>query len=128
MMRIPEDKEQKVFGLLGLASRARAVTIGMDATLSALNKGIVKAILLANDIGKSSFKKLSRNVEEFETETYSEKGSIALVAFSNSEKLGVVLNKETVSIIGIVDAGFAKGIYKLALQDKDNNQEVEEIK
>ncbi len=121
MMRIPEDKEQKAFGLLGLARRARAITIGMDATLSALKKGIVKAILLANDIGKSSFKKLGRNVEEFETEACQEQGRVSLIVFSNSEELGVFLNKETVSIIGIVDSGFAKGIYKLAQQDEDNN-------
>ena len=121
-MRIPEDKEQKVFGLLGLARRARAITIGMDATLSALNKGTIKLILLANDIGKSSFKKLSQSVEEFENETYLEKGSIALVSFSDSEELGVVLSKEMVSIIGIVDAGFAKGINKLAQQDEDNDE------
>ncbi len=114
MMRIPEEKEQNVFGLLGLARRARAITIGMDATLAALTKATVKTILVANDIGKNSLKRISKNVDTLETDMNLEKGSIPLIAFSDAEQLGRILNKETVSIIGIIDEGFAQGILKLA--------------
>ena len=114
MMRIPEENEQKVFGLLGLARRARAITIGMDATLAALNKDIAKIILVANDIGKNSLKRINKNVDTLATEMDIEKTSIPLIAFSDTEQLGKVLNKETVSIIGIIDEGFAQGLIKLA--------------
>ena len=120
MMRIPEEKEQNVFGLLGLARRARAITIGMDATLAALTKATVKTILVTNDIGKNSLKRISKNVDTLETDMNLEKGSIPLIAFSDAEQLGRILNKETVSIIGLIDEGFARGITRLAQQDEDN--------
>lgn len=122
MMRIPQEKEQNVFGLLRLARRARAVTVGMDATLAALNKEIVKLVIVANDIGKNSLKRISKSIDAYEADKDLEKSSIPLLALSNTEQLGKILNKETVSIIGLIDEGFARGITRLAQQDEDNNE------
>ena len=120
MMRIPEEKEQNVFGLLRLARRARAITVGMDATLAALNREIVKLVIVANDIGKNSLKRISKSIDAYEADKDLEKFSIPLLALSNTEQLGKILNKETVSIIGLIDDGFARGISRLAQQDEDN--------
>ena len=51
--------QQKYLNIIGLATRANKVTVGEDQILRDIQKGRAKLLLLANNIGPNSLKKLT---------------------------------------------------------------------
>lgn len=96
---------ERAAGLLHLCRKAGKLRIGQKAVLSALNEDSQPLILLASDVGSS----LKRKLAGFETITVN----------WSSEKMGGVFDREKVSILGIVDCGFAVEIKKVLESDRN---------
>ncbi len=87
--------------MLGLAQRARKLTFGMDATLSAEKRGKLKAVILSSDISENAKRKIESNID-------GEK--IAISGTVSKDAFGELFKRMELGIIGIVDASFAKAI------------------
>ena len=84
---------------LGLAYRARKVTVGTDITITALRNGKLSLILLATDASHTTKKKVYDKAKTYQVEVIEE-----LKSFEISNALG----KEDIKVIGISDKGFSQ--------------------
>lgn len=98
-------EQEKIYRLLGLATRAGKITAGLDASLGALAKGELCLLLVAKDIGKSSQKKIERALEEHACPVIAGLDRALLAKASGALKR---------SIVGIKDEGFSAGMLKTA--------------
>jgi ribosomal protein L7Ae-like RNA K-turn-binding protein len=92
---------RKVLGLVGLGIRGRLAVVGVQQVRDAARRGKLKLALVAGDASRNSKEKVvpllaARRVTTIEDFT--------------SADLASVTGRESVSAIGIVDAGLAKGI------------------
>lgn len=94
----------KILGLLGLASRARKITAGSDATLQDINKNKVKLVIIATD---SSERTKNRFVEAANLK------KIPIIIYGNIEELSKAIGKQNKAIIGVKEANIAIEIEKL---------------
>lgn len=103
--RLAEAAEAKVLRLLGLAMRAGALASGFDAAAAALDRGEVRLLLLAEETGASSKKKILRRAEEAGCPVY---------LIRDAEALARVTGAGRRSIVGVKDKNFAAGMCKAA--------------
>jgi ribosomal protein L7Ae-like RNA K-turn-binding protein len=87
--------------LLGLAARAGALTLGTGATRAGLQRGEVRAVVLADDHGPRTAEKVGRLARG--------RGVPVLVGPA-AGALGARLGRSAVQAVGIVDPRFAEGI------------------
>ncbi|MGI6177706.1 MAG: L7Ae/L30e/S12e/Gadd45 family ribosomal protein [Eubacterium sp.] len=95
--------EDRVLGLLGLAARAKKLITGYNTCLSAIESGKLKLLIIAEEVGENSCKKMiskctSRGIE------YRKFGSAPVLSHA--------VGKTDKGIFGIVDFGFAESIKK----------------
>ncbi len=95
--------EQKLVALLGLARRAGKLAIGFSAVEKLVRRGKAPLIIVASDMGASQMHKVSR-WEPL-------RGTLSDVL--NSEEMAQALGREKLSVVGVSDVGFVKGIQKL---------------
>ncbi len=94
----------KILGLIGLATRARKIAFGADSVELEIKKKKVKLIIIAEDSSertKNKFKKLS---EEY---------GIPIIEKETIETLSKAIGKDNKAIIGIEDINFSKEIIKI---------------
>lgn len=94
----------KILGLLGLASRARKITFGSDATLQDIQKHKVKLVVVAEDASERTKKR------------FIEAASIAnipIIIEGNIEELSKAIGKQNKAIIGVKEVNLAYEIEKL---------------
>lgn len=94
----------KVFGLLGLATRAGKVIFGTDACIEGIEKNKIKTILIATDASdrlKNKFINLCQSQE------------IKLIIFGTIEQISSSTGKQNKAVIGIKDINFSKEIIKI---------------
>lgn len=96
--------KNKYLSLLGLAHRARKCVIGEAKIINQIQKGHAKLLLLANDIGKATAKKLSDKSKFYH---------VPLRIIDDRVTLGKALGVEHRVAICITDSGFAKKIIEL---------------
>ena len=94
----------KVYGLLGLCSKAGKVVSGMDAVSDELRRNKVKLLIVAED---ASIKTLE-NIKYL-----AEKKKVKVVVIGNIENNSKAIGKENRAIIGIKDKNIADGIIKI---------------
>jgi ribosomal protein L7Ae-like RNA K-turn-binding protein len=94
---------QKLLGMLGLARRAGKLAIGFSAVEKIVRRGEAPLIILASDMGPSQKHKISR-WEPL-------RGTLAEVL--TGEELARAMGREKLSVVGVSDAAFVKGIQKL---------------
>ncbi len=94
---------QKLLGMLGLARRAGKLAVGFSAVEKIVRRGEAPFIILALDAGASQKKKIER------WEPLSGMLSDVLTA----EELAQAMGREKLSVVGVSDVGFVKGIRKL---------------
>jgi len=94
---------QKLLGLLGLARRAGALAVGFSAVEKLVRRGEKPLIVVASDVGASQMGKISR-WEPL-------RGMLRDVL--TGEELAQAMGREKLSVVGVSDAGFVKGIQKL---------------
>lgn len=93
--------ENKIYGLLGLCTRAGKISFGTEAVLDKIAKQKVKLIIIAEDTSEKSKKKII-DIANKKNIPYMIFGTI----FDNSKAIGKV-NK---AIIAIEDKNFAEAI------------------
>ncbi len=96
--------ESKVYGMLGLATRAGKITFGTEASLESIESLKAKLVIIAQDTSDNTKDKIIRKCENKNIE-YILFGNI----FANSKACGKV-NK---AIMTITDDGFAKSIINI---------------
>lgn len=85
--------------IIGLAYRARKITIGTEMTLDSLRKKKLYAIILANDASQLTQKKVRDKAKTYETPVLDDLDSLTL---SNA------IGKTDIKVIGITDKGFSQ--------------------
>ena len=85
--------------IIGLAFRARKITIGTEMTIDSLRKKKLYAIVLASDASKLTQKKVRDKAKTYETPVLDDLDSLTL-----SHAIG----KSDIKVIGITDKGFSQ--------------------
>ena len=94
-------KTEKIRGLLGLARRARTVTIGSRETRSALRRGEVRLVLLTSDGSARDRERMGRLAEE---------SRVPSRTIATREALGSWVGRAPVAVLGILDPHIARAI------------------
>ena len=95
------ELDAKALRLVGMANRAGQVTAGMNAVVRDLNQGKIRLLIVADDIGENSLKKIEHAAENQE---------VPLIILGTSQSLGTYTGAEKRSIVGIKDSNFAQVI------------------
>ena len=96
--------QTKVYGMLGLSSRAGKIAAGLDATIEAINKSKVYAVILAKDISENTQKKIEKICKE---------KNIDIIYFGTIDENSHAIGKENKAVIAIKDENFAEAILKI---------------
>ena len=95
---------QKLYGLMGLATKAGKLICGTDACLEAIEKNSIKIILMANDASERTKKLFKEKCKVI---------NIPIYEICTIEELSKSIGKENKAVIGIKENGFAKAIKKI---------------
>ena len=98
------NEEQKIYQLLGIATRARKVITGEDLTVREVQAGKARLVLITSDASENTMKKITDKCKFFNVEKH---------VFGNREDLGHAIGKESRVVLAITDAGFARKISEL---------------
>lgn len=94
----------KVYGLLGLATKAGKVTFGTESCLDMISKKKVKLIIAAED----SSERIIKNFKE-----KCVKNNINFYVFGNKEEISQAIGKSNKTVIGVKDKNLAGAIQKI---------------
>ncbi len=108
------NQKDKIFSLLGLATRSRNVVSGEFTTEKALKAGNAKLVIIAEDASDNT-KKMFSDMCIFR--------KVPIYYFGTKEELGHCMGKEMRSSLAITDAGFTTSIQKY-LEGTENYTEV----
>ncbi|MEK4494187.1 YlxQ family RNA-binding protein [Ureibacillus sp. FSL W8-0352] len=95
---------EKIFQILGLATRARKIITGEELVVKEIQKGNAKLVILASDAANNSRKKIQDKCTFYNVEYH---------IFGNRYELGHAIGKEARVVIAITDQGFAKKLSSL---------------
>ena len=95
---------QKIFQLLGLATRARMLVTGEELAIREVQNGNAHLVIVSNDASANTVKKITDKCTFFNVEKHN---------FGSREDLGHAIGKESRVTLAITDAGFAKKLSEL---------------
>ena len=98
------SEEQKIYQLLGIATRARKVITGEDLTVREVQAGKAQLVVITSDASDNTMKKITDKCNFFNVEKH---------VFGSREDLGHAIGKDSRVVLAITDAGFAKKISEL---------------
>jgi ribosomal protein L7Ae-like RNA K-turn-binding protein len=84
---------------LGLAYRARQVTIGTEMTIERLRSKDVSLIILAKDASIPTKKKIYDKAKTYETD---------VIEILDAKDMSNAIGKKDIKVIGITDKGFSR--------------------
>ena len=87
----------KTLNLLGLAARARMITLGAEFVLKTISKSPNNLVFLASDAGKNISEKIINK-----TETY----GAQIIRSYTTDELSKAIGKENRNVILVTDKGF----------------------
>lgn len=96
--------ENKIFSLLGLATRARKIASGEFSTEKAIQNFSACLVLIASDASDNTIKKFKDKCEFYEIPCY---------VWGTKESLGHAMGKELRASLAVLDEGFADSISRL---------------
>ncbi len=96
-MRV-RPRESEALGLLGLARRAGAVVVGVDATRRSLGSGEVRLVVVADDASESQYKKVRNLIRS---------RGVPVRRVSARDVLGRALGRSPLSVVGVTAGSFA---------------------
>lgn len=96
--------QNKVCGLIGLATRAGKIVFGTEACMSAIQKKKIKLIVIAADAAE-------RTKKNFRDICY--KDQVSIIEILTIEELSKSIGKENKAVIGISDSNFSEEILKI---------------
>ena len=85
--------------LIGLAYRARKVTIGTEITLNELRQGHVPLIILAKDASDNTIKKVTDKAKFYHAE---------VIMDLSSDEISKAIGKHDIKVVGLTDRGFSQ--------------------
>jgi ribosomal protein L7Ae-like RNA K-turn-binding protein len=91
--------------MLGLGLRGRLIVVGVDRVREAAKGGTLRLAIVAQDASENSLGKVVPLLEAKQ---------VRMIAIDSAATLGSAVDREATTVIGIVDAQFAKGIRGLA--------------
>lgn len=94
----------KILGLIGLATRARKIAFGADSVEIELKKKKIYLIIVAEDSSERTKNKFQKISKEY---------NIPILITENIDTLSKSIGKSNKAIIGIKDINFAKEIQKI---------------
>ena len=107
----------RVYSLLGLATKAGKVESGGFLTEEAIRRGTAKLVILSSDARKNTEKTIRDKCAFYH---------VPLYVYGTGEALGHAIGKELRSCAAVTDAGFAEKVSKLIdLGMRGNNGEDE---
>jgi ribosomal protein L7Ae-like RNA K-turn-binding protein len=106
---------RKVLGLVGLGIRGRLAVVGVQQVRDAARRNKLKLALVASDAAGNSMDKVIPLLTA---------RGVAMIEGLSSADLASVCGRESVSAIGVLDAGLARGI-KSAAPDAVANEGVD---
>ncbi|WP_440895362.1 YlxQ family RNA-binding protein [Amphibacillus sp. Q70] len=98
------SKEQKYLNMVGLATRAQKISVGEDQILKDIKRGYAKLLLIANDIGFQTHKKLTDKCQFYH---------VPYRIVTDKENLSHAIGKTGRVAVAITDEGFANKICSL---------------
>lgn len=98
------NKESKILGLIGIATKAGKVTSGSEAVKDLIEKNKVKLVIIANDAS-------NKTTDNFKF--ICNKKQIPIAIFGTIELLSKAIGKPNKAIISITDNNFSEEIYKI---------------
>lgn len=98
------SNEQKYLNMVGLATRARKVSMGEDQIIKDIKAGRAKLLLLAEDIGYQTHKKMTDKCQHYR---------VPYRTVVNRDQLSHAIGKFGRVAVAITDEGFAKKISSL---------------
>ena len=93
--------QNKVFSLLGLATKSGNVVSGEFATEKAVKSYKASLVIVGTDASENTQKKFTNMCEFYE---------VPIAVYGTKDELGHAMGKEMRSSLAITDAGFAKTI------------------
>ncbi len=97
-------KKNKVFSLLGFASKSGNIASGDNTVLNEIRKGSVYLVIIAGDASANTKKKFTDKSNSYGIES---------IIFSNSQELSRAIGKQNRTVIAIKEDNFAKKIKEL---------------
>ena len=94
----------KILGMLGLASRARKITYGFDSTLQEIQKNKIKLVIVAEDASERTKNKFLEVANFYK---------IPIIIYESIDNLSKAIGKQNKAIIGVKEANIANEIGKL---------------
>lgn len=84
---------------LGLANRARKVTVGTPITIESIQKSECCLVFLANDAAFNTMKKVRDKAKFY---------NVTVIEDFSSKEISLAIGKSKIKVIGIKDSGFCK--------------------
>ena len=94
----------KVYGLLGISSKAGKIISGTDIILEHLAKNKVKLVIIAEDASEKTIKNMKY---------YCDRQNVEVIIYGNIEENSKSIGKHNRAIIGVLDNNLADAIKKL---------------
>lgn len=94
----------KVYGLLGISSKAGKLISGTDLILEQMQKRKVNLVIIAEDASEKTIKNMKY---------YCEKNNVELIVYGNIKDNSKAIGKNNRAIIGIIDKNLADCIKKV---------------
>ena len=94
----------KVFRLLGLATRAGKIAFGYESVVDTINKNKAKLVLVAEDASERTKRNILRIAQE---------NNVQVKVYGNIEKISSNIGKENKAVVCIKDVNFSKEMLKI---------------
>ena len=107
-------KRNKIFSLLGLATRSRNVVSGEFMTEKAVKSYSAELVIVGEDASENTKKMFSNMCEFYE---------VPIFFYGTKDELGHAMGKEMRASVAITDEGFAKMIQKQLCSEKIGGNE-----
>ena len=102
-------KQNKIYSLLGLATRSRNLVSGEFMTETKIKHGEAELVIVGEDASENTKKKF-RNMCEFY--------QVSLFCYLTKEELGWAIGKEMRATLAVTDEGFAKSLKKMLEEER----------
>ena len=107
-------QEERLKGYLGLATKARKLVTGYNTCLDMIPRGKLKLIIIAEDVGENTKKKIGQKCESY---------GIPMRIGIGADEMSRACGKRDKGVFGITDKGFAESIIGLLDQNQKNDIE-----
>ena len=98
------NKDNKILGLIGIATKAGKITCGTEAVKESIKKNKAKLVIIATDVA-------SKTMENFNYICGENK--VLIMSFSTIEAISKAIGKPNKAVISINDKNFSEEIYKI---------------